>query len=100
MNRYINVERFKVNRERLNAILADKRHNKAVLYALEEAVAAIDELLENRRPKAEWIVARGDIITKATCSNCGKGFYYVTGGRYPMERATFCPNCGADMRRV
>lgn len=48
--------------------------------------------------KSEWIVIKGELSTTATCPICSKSFYYYNKGQYQIDRANYCPNCGAKMK--
>lgn len=57
---------------------------------------ALSELMDERRPKAEWIEG-GLTFDKETCSHCGKS----VSGTYSdpsFDCPKYCPECGAKMK--
>ena len=62
----------------------------------ETRIKLINELPSADRPHGEWI-NKG---TYAVCSICGADSGTQFNGVQPVPRITsFCPDCGADMRR-
>lgn len=75
---------------------------------LEALDVAIRILSADDKPvvRGEWVCdeqnIKGDVWNRWSCSECGaiysRGWAWESEGRMP--RANFCPNCGADMRKL
>lgn len=91
------MNRYEYFLEDLRYFANDKRHSKATLSYINQAIEAIDDLIQGRSVHAHWIVEKHNAHTTCRCSECGCEFYYFNKGQYQIDNSAYCPNCGADM---
>ena len=63
-------------------------------YSVAETYYGTLETTHREAKKGHWIKEdRGHVEYSAVCSECGDSTFW-------SEKSNFCPNCGADMRKV